>query len=277
MILQGVARQILSKCGFRVWWVNIPRSVPLPAVFVGVDVFHAPRVYDPKTKKRSAKASCAAIIVQVVRQGSENSKKVEIYSETFKRDPSMEYELGDCMQTTVANALKILKVNPASCIVWRDGVGDAAVAPTAAQEIPAVRQALADVGSNPSMAYIVCQKRITTKFITKDGQYSAPPGTIVMGVQGLEHSTFYINGTCPPSATAKPVRFIVAEHSRNLDTKLLSELTWALCHDYANWAGPVKVPGPVQMAHKAAELAGSFSDCGESLNNKKYTNRIHFL
>jgi hypothetical protein len=98
----------------------------------------------------------------------------------------------------------------------------------------------ASPGTNPSVAYIVCQKRITTKFITKDGQHSAPPGTIVMGVQGLEHSTFYINGTCPSFATAKPVRFIVAEQSKNLDTKMLAELSWALCHDYPNWAGPVK-------------------------------------
>jgi hypothetical protein len=152
----------------------------------------------------------------------------------------MEYQLGECMKATVSNALKTLKVNPASCIVWRDGVGDAAVGPTAAQEIPAVRQALTEASpnSNPSVAYIVCQKRITTKFITKDGEHSAPPGTIVKGVQGLEHSTFYINGTCPSFATAKPVRFIVAEQSKNLDTTMLSELTWALCHDYPNWAGP---------------------------------------
>lgn len=34
IILSGVARQILSKCGVRIWWVSIPKSVPLPAVFV---------------------------------------------------------------------------------------------------------------------------------------------------------------------------------------------------------------------------------------------------
>lgn len=44
IILQGVARQILQKCGVRLWWVNLPKQLPLPAVFVGVDVFHAPRV-----------------------------------------------------------------------------------------------------------------------------------------------------------------------------------------------------------------------------------------
>lgn len=250
MILQGASRQILSKCGFRIWWVSIPRSIPLPAVFVGVDVFHAPRKYDPVSKTRLSKASCAAIIVQVVRQTSGSSSKVEIYSETFKREASMEYDLGDAMYTTVSNALKYLQVSPASCVVWRDGVGDAAIAPTAAQEIPAVRRAMAEVspGKNPLVAYIVCQKRICTKFVSRDGEYSAPPGTVVMGVQGLDHSTFYINGTCPSFATAKPVRFIVAEQDKGLDTNKLAELSWALCHDYPNWAGPVKVPGPVQLA-----------------------------
>jgi hypothetical protein len=250
MILQGCSRQILSKCGFRLWWVSIPKSIPLPAVFVGIDVFHAPRKYDPISKTRLSKASCAAIIVQVVRQTSGSSNKVEIYSETFKREASMEYDLGDAMHSTVSNALKYLKVSPASCIVWRDGVGDTAVAPTAAEEIPAVRRALAEAsqGRNPSVAYIVCQKRITTKFVSRDGEHSAPPGTLIMGIQGLDHSTFYINGTCPSFATAKPVRFIVAEQDKGFDTKMLAELSWALCHDYPNWAGPVKVPGPVQLA-----------------------------
>jgi aubergine-like protein len=267
MILQGVSRQILSKCGFRVWWVSIPRSVPLPVVFVGVDVFHAPRKYDPVTKTRIARASCAAIIVQVVRQSSGSSNKVEIYSETFKREASMEYDLGDAMYSTVSNALKHLNVSPASCIVWRDGVGEGAVTPTAAQEIPSVRRALAQAspGKNPALAYIVAQKRIATKFVTKDGEHSAPPGTLVMGVQGLDHSTFYINGTSPSFATAKPVRFIVASQDNGLDTKMLAELSWALCHDYPNWAGPVKVPGPVQLAHKAAEVRNFFCFAGNSI------------
>ena len=45
-ILQAVARQILQKCGVRLWWVTLPRSVPLPAVFVGVDVLY---VHDHST------------------------------------------------------------------------------------------------------------------------------------------------------------------------------------------------------------------------------------
>jgi hypothetical protein len=57
----------------------------------------------------------------------------------------------------------------------------------------------------------------------------------------------------------------------------MSELTWALCHDYPNWTGPIKLPGPTQCAHKLAELAGGFADCGEGIDDKAYLNKIYFL
>jgi hypothetical protein len=119
--LQGVARQILQKAGVRLWWVSLPKGIPLPAVFVGVDVFHAPRVYDPKQKQRIAKASCAAIVVQVIRPDNQKRNKVEIYSETFARSAGQEYGLQDALSTAVSNALTFLKVNPMCCVVWRDG------------------------------------------------------------------------------------------------------------------------------------------------------------
>jgi len=34
----------------------------------------------------------------------------------------------------------------------------------------------------------------------------------------------------------------------------LEHLTFALCHFYFNWAGPIKVPAPCQYAHKIAEF-----------------------
>lgn len=144
-----------------------------------------------------------------------------------------------------------------SCIVWRDGIGDGAFDSLAGEEIAGIRGGLAGgqavVGtsaktvSNIPMAYIVCQKRIATKFVTKgitgvpDGQYSAPPGTLVEGIQGLKYDTFYIQGRAPPFSTAKPVRFIVMEQDSELKKLPLTELTWDLCHDYPNWVGPFPV------------------------------------
>jgi hypothetical protein len=249
IILQGVARQILQKTGIRLWWVTIPRSLPTPTVFIGVDVFHAPRVYDPVTKKRVAKASCAAIIVQVVRDGQKGSPNIELYSQTFAREPGKEYELGDALKNTVSNALRELKVNPVSCIIWRDGIGESSFDRAATEEINAIRAGLN--GSGPvgggqqerdvPLSYIVCQKRIDTKFLARgvpgepDGKYGAPSGTLIEGIQGLDHKTFYINGRAPPYSTPKPVRFIVVRQDDALKEVPLPHLTWDLCHDYPNW------------------------------------------
>lgn len=279
IILQGVARQVLSKCGVRIWWVNVPPTLPLPAVFIGVDVFHAPRRYDPKEKRRVAKESVAAVVVQVLRKNNcEESPTVEIYSETARRDAGQEMECGSVLKDAVGRALKELKVNPMSCIVWRDGVGDSTISKAAEQEVPDLRQAFMEhQGSCPTLSYVVCQKRVATKFLTEDGKQGMPVGALINSLQGPEFDTFYINGTSPPYSTPKPVRFVVCNRDPEIDSAALEELTWALCHDYPNWAGPVKLPAPVQMAHKLAELAGGFVDCGESINSRSFTNKIHFL
>lgn len=289
-ILQGVARQILSKCGVRVWWVNIPKEVPVPSVFVGVDVFHAPRKYNAEQGKKAAKESVAAVIVQVIRSHDERMNcRAEVYSETFRRKAGQEMDLGGPMKQAVYNALKTLKVDPRSCIVWRDGVGDAAINQVAGQEIPAVRTALVDgivgtVGESPRareipLAYIVVQKRIATKFLSVNGLRAMPSGALVITLQGPEFATFYINGTSPPYSTPKPARFVIAHMDRGFGQKkrVIADLSWSLCHDYPNWTGPIKLPSPVQMAHKLAELAGGFSDCGDSINAQKYAGKIYFL
>ena len=318
IILQGVARQILQKTGIRLWWVNIPKALPTPTVFIGVDVFHAPRVYDPVAKKRVAKASCAAIIVQVVRHSEDQKSSIELYSQTYDREPGKEYELGDALKSTVSNALRELDVSPMSCIVWRDGIGDSAFDTAAAEEIQAIRAGLngdkAVGGGNPDrdvpLSYIVCQKRIDTKFLSRgvpnepDGKYGAPSGTLVQGIQGLDYKTFYINGRAPPYSTPKPVRFVVVRQDSELTNVSLPNLTWDLCHDYPNWVrfmwqheclhllihkpsefvcvsllqtGPIKVPSVCQMAHKLAELGGGFADCGRNIHASKLKNTIHFL
>eukprot|EP00980_Cylindrotheca_fusiformis_P009466 scaffold2068_cov96-Cylindrotheca_fusiformis.AAC.22 len=284
LILQGVARQILQKAGVRLWWVNIPRELPTPAVFVGVDVFHAPRVYDPIAKKRTAKASCAAIIVQVYRSASSEKATVELYSETHAREAGKEYDLRDALKTTISTALKELKCDPRSCIVWRDGIGESAFTSDAPDEIQGITEGLnsTPAGEVP-LAYVVCQKRIDTKLFTKgipghrDGDFAAPSGTLVEDIQGLTNHTFYINGRAPENSTAKPVRFIVIRKDDELKQVSLPLLTWDMCHDYPNWTGPIKVPSVCQMAHKLAELAGNMADCGRNINNKALKNKVHFL
>mmetsp|Transcript_24353 Transcript_24353/g.55572 ORF Transcript_24353/g.55572 Transcript_24353/m.55572 type:complete len:138 (+) Transcript_24353:3188-3601(+) len=127
------------------------------------------------------------------------------------------------------------------------------------------------------LSYMICQKRIATKFISLDGKQMMPPGTLVKSLQGQQYETFYINGTCPPKSTAKPCRFIVSVKDEGLQDLELEKLTWSMCHDYSNWAGPVKLPSPVQNAHKLAEMTGGSPRAGETTNYKKFSNKLFFL
>lgn len=273
IILGGVARQILNKVGVAIWWTSVPRGLPLPAVFVGVDVFHAPRQYDAKSKRKVARPSVAAIVMQVVH----SSGKSEWYTETFKRDAGQEYHLGSALEGTFKRGMQRLPMSKGkkikSCVMWRDGVGDAAVAATASQEIPAVHKVF---GANVPVAMLVCQKRIATKFFQTSGQ-KMPQGLLVQGVSHLDYNTFYLNGTCPPYATPKPVRYIIARKDKGLNNLSIADLTWSQCHDYQNWAGPIKVPAVCQLAHKLAEHAGNFDDSGDSIDHNGFANRLYFL
>eukprot|EP00588_Corethron_pennatum_P014481 CAMPEP_0194279044 /NCGR_PEP_ID=MMETSP0169-20130528/13128_1 /TAXON_ID=218684 /ORGANISM="Corethron pennatum, Strain L29A3" /LENGTH=1387 /DNA_ID=CAMNT_0039023397 /DNA_START=21 /DNA_END=4184 /DNA_ORIENTATION=+ len=280
IILQGTSRQILSKCGARIWWVDIPKSLPTPAVFVGVDVYHAPRRFDPITHKNVGKSSIAAIVVQLIRS-HDRSDNVEVYAETREQRAGQELGLGQQLHDTIRRGLQLFQVEPQSCILWRDGIGIESIKAASDDEVPKIRDALASMSlGRPDpvpLSYMICQKRIATKFISVDGKQMMPPGTLVRSLQSLNYETFYINGTCPPKSTAKPCRFIVSVKDDKLEDVELEKLTWSLCHDYSNWAGPVKLPSPVQNAHKLAEMTGGSPKSGETINYRSFVNKLFFL
>lgn len=280
VIIGSCARQVVAKCGVRMWHVALPRELPTPAIFVGIDVFHSPRKLDLQTKKRTAKKSCAACIVTVI-DSHDRSKTdmVKIYSETLSRSAGHEMDLGKWMKDVLQNAMKELQVDPRSCFIWRDGVGDPSIKQVSADEMQCVRQAFDSRGEGASkvpLCYLICQKRISTKFITEDKRGLAP-GAMITDLQGVDYRSFYIHGASPNFSTPKSTRFVVVETDDEVKNVNISDLTWALCHDYPNWCGPVKLPSPVQYAHKLAELAGGFSDNGDSIDNRKYAKTVYFL
>lgn len=239
LILGAVGRQILNKCGARIWWVDIPRSIPLPAVIVGVDVFHAPRRFDPRLGKYFAKESVAAVVVQLVRRFVKQDQPVfEVFSKTERRKAGGEYEVGNLLEDTVREALRRFKVNPRCCICWRDGVGDSSISHVKTGEIPALRKGLinADKFTIPT-AYVVCQKRISTKFISVYGNDGMPPGALIQDVGSSTYQTFYIHGPSPPISTPRSIRYLVVEKDDGVQHESLPELAWALSHDYPNWPG----------------------------------------
>ena len=62
-----------------------------------------------------------------------------------------------------------------------------------------------------------------------------------------------------------PTHFYVAFNDSKLTKEVVEKFTFALCHYYYNWAGPIKVPAPCMYAHKIAEL---FMNIGEGKADK---------
>ena len=63
--------------------------------------------------------------------------------------------------------------------------------------------------------------------------------------------------------TVSPTHFIVLkeqlrpeETSSPLDASGIQKLSYRLTHMYYNWPGTVRVPAPVQYAHKLVDLVG---------------------
>ena len=63
----------------------------------------------------------------------------------------------------------------------------------------------------------------------------------------------------------RPTHFYVPLNQSSLSKTELYQLTFALCHYYFNWAGPIKVPAPCMYAHKIADL---FTTIGYSKKNR---------
>lgn len=153
---------------------------------------------------------------------------------------------------------------------------------TAIREV--LKEELGDSASDTGLCFIVCQKKIATKFLARQ---APSPNWLALNegmlVEELNHPdfirTFYINGTAPPYSTPKPTRFYVASCDKSiLDAEVpLPELTWLMCHYYPNWIGATKVPAPTMMAHKLAELAGTMNDSGINWKTEKFQDTLFFL
>lgn len=279
VILVSVARQILCKAGVRLYWSHIPPELPTPVMFVGIDITHAPFEFN-QTSQRRVRASSYAAVVTETRLGEGKQEEIIAHSRISRRGPGEEFNLADLVGQTVRKAVQSSGITPRSVIVWRDGISESASV-YAMQELEGLRKQLEQfqIGDDQiPVAFVVCQKLIGTKLYYNQ-ETEAPSGTFVDQLSGLDHETFYINGRAPDNSTSRPTRFIVMHRDEALKEVRLPELTWAECHTYQNWAGPVKVPAVTQNAHKLAYLVGDMGPAGQDIDVERpeFENKLYYL
>ncbi|CAB4055559.1 AUB [Lepeophtheirus salmonis] len=113
----------------------------------------------------------------------------------------------------------------------------------------------------PLLTYIIVCKRISTKFFSigkRQNDYgNPPPGTIIDDVvTHPEKHDFYLICQSVRQGTVNPTSYNVIHNGSKWKPDHIQRLTYKLTHLYYNWAGTIKVPAPVQYAHKAAQLIG---------------------
>lgn len=277
-VVQKIALQINCKLGGELWGTATPYK---DLMVVGIDVYH------DKTRKSGSVAGVVASL---------NDSLSRYFSRAVFQGEGQ--EIMDALKTAFVDCLiKYWEVNhrwPQHIVVFRDGVGDGqlevAEKHEAEQFIRTFRHVNGGNGGggneakldemlpddyNPGFSFVVVQKRINTRIYLQTGprNYDNPPcGTVLdHTVTRFKYKDFFLVPQSVNQGTVSPTHFIVlrelgtepnAEVNGKPVPKLeatdIQKLAYKLTHMYFNWPGTVRVPAPVQYAHKLVDLVGQY-------------------
>jgi len=202
---------------------------------------------------------------------------------------------------------------PDQIVVFRDGVADGQMEATKKNEAGAFKRMFEQVGKarfdtpeaearaaeevkkfdaavpsgyDPGFNFIVVQKRINTRIFTLQGDPKAAAGMKVDNPEAgivVDHTVtrrnfqdFFLVPQNVNQGTVTPTHFVNLFTSGNaLSPDIVQKLSYHLTHMYFNWPGTVRVPAPVQYAHKMVDMAGAH--LGGNFPNKAHADRLYFL
>jgi len=164
---------------------------------------------------------------------------------------------------------------PERIFFFRDGVGDGQIRFVHDFEIKGLKEVLSQINPNIMLTFMIVSKRINTRFMTKGpgGEGNPFSGTVVDDVVTLpERYDFFLVSQSVNQGTVNPTSYNVIWDESGFKPDHLQMLSYKLTHLYFNWPGTVRVPAPVQYAHKLAYLVGTsvHTSPSESLANLLY-------
>ncbi|KAL4105103.1 hypothetical protein QTP88_020376 [Uroleucon formosanum] len=263
-ITQKIALQINCKLGGACWAIDIPLK---NTMIVGIDVYHE------KGKQMSSVVGFVA---------SMDKTFTEWYS-VAAMQRSTHQELMKSVQDAFHKVIIQFKARngllPDKIIIYRDGVSDGDLKQVEEIELSELIESFKNYPGhyNPMISLIIVQKRINTRvFQYMNQKYSNPSsGTVIDNtVTRRNYFDFFLVSQHVRQGTVNPTHYIVLKNGCNLSVENVQRLSYKLCHLYYNWCGTVKVPAPVQYAHKLAYLIGQNV---RQMPSDKLCNSLFFL
>jgi len=244
-----VALQMNCKLGGQLWAVKVPLK---GAMVVGFDAYH-----DSLHQGRSVGALVASL----------NDTFTKYFSVTEMHPTYGATEISNTISSMMTQALKSYKKAnncfPERIIFYRDGVGDGQIPFVFESEVKQLKAAIRAV-CPAGLTFIITSKRINARFIVSGTKTNPNSGTVVDDVVTLpERYDFFLVSQSVNQGTVNPTSYNVlccepaGKDNSVLPAEHIQQLTYKLTHLYFNWPGTVRVPAPVQYAHKLAFLVGT--------------------
>jgi len=249
-----------------------PKMLRRPVMIMGADVSH------PAPEFRGLKPSIASVVASVEPKAANYEVQVRIQDMGLE---SNEEVIKDMRNITKHLLKKFFEKNngrkPEKIVMFRDGCSEGQFLTVLAKELLAMREACKDLeeGYEPSITYLVVQKRHHTRFFpTDNNKYrngNALAGTVVD--QGINHPTegdFYLVSHEGIQGTSRPCHYQVLWDDNNFVADELEVLAYYLCHLYSRCTRSVSYPTPTYYAHLVADRARKHHnelaqfDCGSS-------------
>ena len=253
--------QMVDKLGGKLWEIDF--NLPDTAI-AGADVYHGPR-----------SRSVSSLVTTFGKNFEQTSSTVKIQ----KKGVEIMHNMASMVLDSIKSYKKVLGKLPKQYIFYRDGVGEGQLEEVKKFEIMKIKEALIKEYKDeaPKLLFIVVTKRISDRFavVTERGLSNPSGGLLITDdVVKRDRANFFLVAQKVNQGTAGPTHYEVIYNDTDIKFEYLTELTYQLTFTYTNWCGPVKVPGPVQYAHKLCSLCGVTQD---DVVDVKLQNHKHYM
>lgn len=260
-IYHKIYLQILCKIGGIPYTVSLP-ALPPYTMIVGIDVCH---------NTFNGKQSVLGFWASLNSTFSVGFSKAAFHG--------VNQEISDILTPIFIESIeKFTEANsghkPRLILLYRDGVGNSQYAKVVNIEIPQIVAAIRQVDLNwkPEIVVVGVNKRVNQRFLL-NGR-NPGHGVLVDDIVVLDNWNFYLISHWTSIGTATPTHYHVVVNESKMATRCLYELTYALCYNYFNWQGGIRVPAPCMYAHKIAYLVGKHT--GIEIH-RELERSLHFL
>lgn len=227
-----------------------------PCMLVGIDVSHP--------EFGATKDSAAAVVASMDGRASQYA--------AFLSAQTPGQEMVTCLEESMEHLLKLFRDRnegkmPETMVIFRDGVSDGQFDKVTTTELPAVKNALMNMGmlaDSIKIAIVICQKRHHTKLAYEDrGQngeveyINLCPGVVVDGSSANSIASpyineFYLNSHIAIQGTARACKYSLIYDEIGFKISELELLTYWTTYLYCRCTKSVSYATPAYYAHWAS-------------------------